>query len=120
VIDAESRRVLDAMPDAVVAADDDGVIVYTNRATEALLGWPAGELIGQPLTTIVPGRLRDIHAAGFGRFAATREPRLMGHAVRIPALRRDGTEVAVELTLSLFPAGEAHLLLGSFRSVDQS
>ena len=97
--------ILDALSDAIVAADDGNRIVYCNPAAERLLGWPPGELRGRPLIDIVPPQLRDAHLDGFARFLRTNTPRLIGTAVRVPALRRDGSEVEVELTLSAFETG---------------
>lgn len=109
------RLVLDAFSDAVVAADEWNRIVYLNRALEAMLGWQADELIGRPLTTLMPERLREAHLAGFSRWVATREPRIMGRPLRVPALLRDGTEVEVDLTISAVPMPGGDLLVGSLR-----
>lgn len=97
------QAVLDGLSDAVVVADASGTIRYVNRSTESLLGAGAGELSSLPLTELVPLRLRAAHTAGLARYVATREPVLIGTAVQVPALRRDGTEVPVELTLSVVP-----------------
>lgn len=94
------RLLLDALPDAVIAADASHRIVYANLATGRLLGWEPSELIGQPLTFIIPRRLQAEHREGFKRFVATGQSRLAGQAVRVPALRRDGQEVQVELHIA--------------------
>lgn len=96
----DARRLLDGLGDAVVVADASGTIVYVNERTEELLGAPAGELTGRSLLVLVPERLRRAHAAGFGRYAAGGGARLVGGpAVRLPALRADGTEVEIDLIL---------------------
>lgn len=97
------QAVLDELSDAVVVADAGGTIRYVNRATERLLGAAPGELPTLPLTELVPPRLRAAHIAGVSRYLATREPVLIGTAVRVPALRRDGVEVEVELTIGAAP-----------------
>jgi PAS domain S-box-containing protein len=112
------RRLLDALPDAVIAADAANRVVYANGAAAALLGWPAEELVGRPLTTIVPERLRADHVAAFGRFIATHEARLVGRTTRLPALHRDGHEIEVELTLAAFHfGGQNDLIIGSLRDL---
>src|SRR5437660_765787 len=98
----DTRLILDSLGDAVVAADGANRIVYVNAAAERLLGWPAGELVGQAVTTILPPRLHAVHLAGFYRYTATHQAKLIGRPVRVPALRRDGTEVEIELTLAAF------------------
>jgi PAS domain S-box-containing protein len=94
------RGLLDAVADAVVAADPSDRIVFVNRAAEVMLDWPAQELVGQPLTTVIPSRLRGEHLKAFGRFVATGELRLGGRSLRVAALKRNGEEVEVDLTIT--------------------
>ena len=97
----DSQQLLDGLADAVIVADECNRIVYVNASGHRLLGWPPGELHGRPLVTIIPERLQARHVAGFERYLATREGRLIGTGpVRVPALRADGREVEVELTLT--------------------
>lgn len=91
------------IPDAVVVGDATrGTIELWNPAAEALFGYPAEEIVGRLLETLVPERLRAAHRAGLLRFSAAGRGPLVetGSAVELPALRRDGTEVWVELRLS--------------------
>jgi PAS domain S-box-containing protein len=108
----------DVLPDAVIAADEQGTIAFVNRAAAALLGWPAQELCGRGLTTIMPARMHVAHLAGIGRYAATHHPRVMGRPIRVPALKRDGAEVDVELTLAVasFEPGR-NLIIGTLRDL---
>jgi PAS domain S-box-containing protein len=118
VIELDFRQVLDTFADAVIAADGSGRIVYVNRAAEKLLGWHAAELVGHPLLAIIPARLHDVHRAGFQRYLTTRRAKLIGRPVRVPALRHDGTEVEIELTLSAFHVGEdEELFVGALRDL---
>ena len=113
------RALVETFADAVVAADEANRIVYVNPAAEALFGWAAEDLIGQPLTVIQPPRLRRAHTAAFSRYMDTGASKLLGRQVRVPALRRDGTEVEVELSIA---ATQAHsrgrrLVFGSLRDL---
>jgi PAS domain S-box-containing protein len=112
------RSVLDGFADAVVAADERGEIVFANPAAERLLGWDGGGLVGQPLVAIQPERLRDAHRSGFRRYLETRVPQLLGRPVRVPALRRDGSEVDVELAISAHPLdGRGELFVAALRDL---
>jgi PAS domain S-box-containing protein len=112
------REVLSVLPDAVVVANAKGEIRYANQAAETMLGWPAGELTGNPLTAIVPRRLRARHQIGFSTFIATRTPTIMGRPIRLPALRRDGSEIDVDLTLGVLSSSdEGELIIGSLRDL---
>jgi PAS domain S-box-containing protein len=64
-----------------------------------LLGWSAAELEGQRLVAIVPPALRDAHVAGFTRQLLGGAQRIGGEGVRVPALRRDGSQVEVDLEI---------------------
>lgn len=101
-IDVDHSLVVANLAEAVVVADDENHIAYVNTATEELLGWAPGELEGQRLTAIIPQRLHEAHIAGYTRYLVTRQPRLLGQPVRVPALRKDGTEVDIELVLNTF------------------
>ncbi|HYH51349.1 MAG TPA: SpoIIE family protein phosphatase [Acidimicrobiia bacterium] len=115
----DSAALLDALTDAVVIADSAGVIVYVNPAADRLLGAAAGDLVGGPLVEIIPERLRSAHLAGWERYTQKREARLIGSGtVRLPALRRDGTEIDIDLALSahITSAGE-EVIIGTLRDL---
>jgi PAS domain S-box-containing protein len=96
---------LEALPDVVVVADADGRIVYTNPAVRTLLGHEPSALRGAPLTVLVPERFRAAHTHGFDRFLATGTGTLVGATTQVPALHANGSEVAIELTLSRLDGG---------------
>ncbi|WP_282792813.1 SpoIIE family protein phosphatase [Streptomyces sp. CC224B] len=79
------------------AADDDGRIIAANAALAELLGWQTDELIGRPLTVLIPEHLRERHRAGFTALRLTGRSRLMGRSIPLPALHHDGTLVPVRL-----------------------
>jgi PAS domain S-box-containing protein len=98
------RALAAATPDAIVTADHRGRITYVNHATEALFGRSTHELVGEPLTTLMPERLRGQHRAGLARFLATREPRLIGRTIEMPALVAGGSEIAIEMSITTWDA----------------
>ena len=85
---------------ALIAADDTGRIVAISASALAVLGYDdADELVGKRLVAIIPPRLRQAHLAGFTLFFSTGRAPLLGRPVTVPALRRDDTEVPVEITI---------------------
>ncbi|MCV2490687.1 SpoIIE family protein phosphatase [Geodermatophilus sp. YIM 151500] len=102
---ADGAPLLEALPDAVVVADAAGQVVYANAAVAALLGHPPGDLVGHPLTVLMPERFRSAHRAGFGRFLATGRGELVGSTTQVPGLHADGHEVTVDLTLARIADG---------------
>jgi PAS domain S-box-containing protein len=92
-----------AMRDAVVVGDvGTGTIVLWNPAAERLFGWSAAEVVGTLMERIIPERLRAAHHEGLGRYAVEGCGPLIDREtpVDVPALRRDGTEITVELSLT--------------------
>ena len=107
--DAGAEQVLAASPNPVVAVDGQGLIAYANPRAEEALGWPADELIGQPVETLIPERLRDRHVQHRATFFAHAAARPMGIGLDLAARRRDGTEFPVEISLA--PVETPHGLL---------
>ncbi len=101
---------------AIVTVGDDGLISFASPEACALLGWDDA-LIGQPLTTIIPERLKGAHRAGFDRYVRTGESRLQGSTVRVPARKRDGTEQDIDLTIRVFRRPDGTKLVSAALSV---
>jgi PAS domain S-box-containing protein len=94
-------RLFQSVQGAVVAVGTDDLIAYATPEAMAILRWD-DQLIGQPLTAIIPERLRDRHLQGFARYATTGRSNLHGKTVRVPALCRDGKERELDLTIRVF------------------
>jgi PAS domain S-box-containing protein len=102
------RAILDSALDAVVSMNEQGVITDWNPQAEAIFGWSRGEAIGQSLAeTIIPPHYREQHRRGMKHYLATGEGPLLNRRIEITALRRDGTEFPVELTVSHSMQGDS-------------
>jgi PAS domain S-box-containing protein len=84
---------------AQVAADTTNRIIAASAPAAELLGWTVEELEGHRLVAIIPPRLRDRHIAGFTRHLLEGTSRILGTAVRVHALRRDDSEIEVDLLI---------------------
>ncbi|MCC6321462.1 MAG: response regulator [Phycisphaerales bacterium] len=96
----EFRTLLEAAPDALIISDEQGRIVLVNAQTERLLGYRRDELIGQPIEILVPERTRAAHPGLRRRYHENPEVRAMGSGMELAAVRKDGTEFSVEISLS--------------------
>ena len=86
--------------DALIAADDTNRILAVSRPALQLLGYDEPQqLVGRRLVTVIPTRYRQAHVAGFTLHFLTGRSPLLGNAVIVPARRRDGTEVTLQLTI---------------------
>lgn len=92
-------------PDAIISSDAKGRIVFWNLAAQDLFGYEPGEIMGRPVTVLMPESYRAMHEAGFARaMEAGRalRPRLPSECI---AIRKDGTEFPIEITHSSWKRG---------------
>jgi PAS domain S-box-containing protein len=89
---------------AVIAADSRGIVTYLNAAAEGMLGYTAAELVGQPLTRITPVRFHAAHRLSLQRMLSTGRSTLIGKTVTFEALKKDGSEVSLEVSLATWPS----------------
>jgi PAS domain S-box-containing protein len=106
-----SRQIVERAPDAIIMADRDGIIRLWNAGAEAVFGYPAAEAVGQSLDLIIPERLRARHWDGFRKVMETGATRYGAELLGVPAIRKDGTRISVEFSVTLL-RGPAEELLG--------
>jgi PAS domain S-box-containing protein len=110
----ESRRiVLETASDAVVSMDETGAIRFANPATMRIFGYDPTELIGKPLTVLMPEWMRKLHDAGFRRYQATGQRHLNWQGTELTALRKNGEEFPVEVSFGEL-AREGHKVFTGF------
>lgn len=105
----ESRfdAVAASVQDALIAADGESRIVFWSPSAERIFGWSESEALGQSLTLLMPERLRQAHCDGIRRVADGGETRIVGGPpVELVAIRSDGTEFPIELTLGRWSENE--------------
>ncbi len=93
-------QLLDTAPDAMVVVGQDGRILLVNLQTEKVFGYARTELLGQPLTLLIPERFRAGHPGHEARFFANPGPRSMGSGLELFGRRKDGSELPIEVSLS--------------------
>src|SRR3984885_3323103 len=98
-----SPSIREAIPDAVAAVNQQGVIIQVNSQTEALFGYTRDELIGQKIEILVPERQRPQHHLHREHFQQQPKIRRMGSDLDLYGKRRDGSEFPVEISLSPVP-----------------
>ena len=91
---------LESAPDAMLMTDADGLLTVVNRQAETLFGYDRSELLGRPVELLLPERYRDAHVAHRERYGAKPGNRPMGVGLDLWALRADGSEFPVEISLS--------------------
>ena len=104
--EARARALLEAASEGIVIADREGRIVSVNDKTEELFGYQRSELIGQGVEVLLPERFREVHPRHRSDYFASPRVRSMGSGLNLAALRKDGTEFAVEISLTFIETEE--------------
>jgi len=106
--------------DAHVTMDDRGTIVTWNPQAEALFGWPAPDVLGRQVAdVIVPPAHREAHWRGLQHFQKSGEGPILNRRIELLALRRDGTEVAVELAVAPIRLGNSWIFSAFIRDITE-
>ncbi|MEM5343600.1 PAS domain S-box protein [Paraburkholderia azotifigens] len=113
------RQVVEAAPNAMVMADRDGLIVLVNAQAERLFGYPRDELVGSSVDRLVPERLRGAHPDYRNMFYGNLSSRPMGTGRDLFALRKDGTEVPVEIGLNPVTTNEGIFVLAAIVDITE-
>jgi len=113
------RALLEFTPDPIVIVNADGEIVLVNAQALKCFGYTREELLGQPIEILVPEPFRGSHPAHRARYVAEPHVRGMGVGLELYALRKDGTQFAVEISLSPIETEEGILFASALRDITE-
>lgn len=111
------RSVVENTTDAVVGVDEDGEVVVANPAVERLFGYAPEELLGRPVTTLMPERLQSAHVDSFERYLSTGERTVDWNYVEFPGRHRDGHELQLSIAFRETEWGGKRVFTGFIRDV---
>ena len=109
------RSLVESASDAIVVADGRGIILSHNRSAATMFGHPQHDLVGQPLTVLMPPRYRYRHTAGLARLEAGGPGHLIGSVIELHGLKKDGTEFPIELSLATWKTDTGRFYSGIIR-----
>jgi PAS domain S-box-containing protein len=117
--DSRFQSILEAAPDVMLICNRQGEIILANAQVETVFGYRRDELQGCALDILLPDRFRQIHMQHLQRFFANPQMRPMGSGRELCGLRKDRTEVPVEISLSPLPSDEGLQVLAAVRDVTE-
>ena len=115
--EARFRSVFESATDGIILADPDGRIISWNRAAAEMFGYSDHEIVGRPLSSLMPARYRERHEAGVRRQRSGGTSRIIGRTVEMFGLRRDGTEFPIDLAVGTWQTERGRFYSGIVRDI---
>lgn len=117
--EAKFRSVMESAIDAIISGDVSGNIRSWNSAATALFGYNEDEVIGRPIEVIIPEHFRKLHRDGMHRVSSGGPSHVIGKTVELAALRKDGSEFPVELSLAMWFLDDERYYTGIIRDISE-
>ena len=117
--EAKFRSVMESAIDAIISGDAEGKIRSWNSAATALFGYTEAEVIGKPIDVIIPDRFREAHQKGIHRVSSGGPTHAIGKTVELAAIRKDGSEFPVELSLATWFLDDTRYYTGIIRDISE-
>ena len=117
--EAHLRSILDAVPDATVVIDENGVIQSFSAAAERLFGYREAAVVGRNVSVLMPSPYREEHDRYIGRYLATGEKRIIGIDRVVSGQRKDGSTFPMKLEVGEMTSGERRFFTGFIRDLTE-
>ena len=115
--EAHNRAITQSAQDAIITSDSTGIVVGWNSGAEKIFGYAETEILGQPVTLLIPERYVDRHRAGLQRVAGGGRGHFVGQKVELEGLRKDGSEFPLDLSLSTWRSSEGWFATAIIRDI---
>ena len=119
-VERQARAIVGSALDAVVVMDAEGIVTEWNKQAEETFGWTRPEALGRRMSeTIIPAQYRLSHERGLEQFFKTGQGPVLNRRIEITALRRDGSEFPVELTITPLKSGDSWTFSSFVRDISE-
>lgn len=111
------RSIVESTVDAIISTEADDKITFWNQGAKNVFGYSEEEILGKPVTILMPERYREQHAKGVQRYVQTGRPSIIGKTAEMHGLRKDGSEFPIELSLSTWKTKQKTFFSGIIRDI---
>jgi diguanylate cyclase (GGDEF)-like protein/PAS domain S-box-containing protein len=111
------RSVAETATDGVILADHEATILYWNRSAERIFGYTAHEIVGQPLTMLMPRRYQEVHRNAVQQLAEGNPPQIIGKIMELHGQRKSGEEFPLELSIGTWTTSKGTYFSGVVRDI---
>ena len=115
----EHRVIVETANDAVVSMDEAGAILLANPATGRIFGYELVEIVGKPLTMLMPEMMRKLHENGFKRYLTTGKRHVDWKGVELMGQRKNGREFPVEVSFGELTSDGHKVFTGFIRDISE-
>ena len=115
--EARFRAITRSATDAIVVADVNGTVTFWNEAAGHMFGYTEQDILGRPLTMLMPESFREAHSEGIRRMGRGGESRVIGKVVELVGLHKDGHQFPIELSLSTWEGQGQRSYSGIIRDI---
>ena len=113
------RVVAETATDGIITIDERSIILFVNKASERIFGYPASEMMGREVTMLMPDYLRETHRKSVGRYLQTGERHISWTAIELRGLHRSGKEIPLEVSLGEHVHGKRRIFTGIVRDISE-
>jgi len=113
------RSVVESASDAIISIDGSSTITAWNNAASILFGYQTEEILGRPLTILMPEEFRDAHLNGIKRAISTTGQDMSRYPVMLEGLKKDGSVFPLELSYASWKTGEGVYFTGIIRDITE-
>jgi PAS domain S-box-containing protein len=115
------RKIAECAKDAIIMMGPKGEISFWNPAAEKIFGYPSNEAIGKHLHSLLaPGRFRDAYQKGLSYFQKTGQGDALGKTLKLEAIRKNGEEFGIELSVNSVHLGGKWHAVGIVRDISEN
>lgn len=113
------RALAEAAADGIITINAGSTILFVNAAAEKIFGYSNEEMLGQPLTMLMPEYLRHLHRKGIARYVETGQKHIGWSAVELPGLHKNGAQIPLEISFGEFTKGNQRFFTGIVRDITE-
>ncbi|MFQ6607325.1 MAG: PAS domain S-box protein [Fidelibacterota bacterium] len=113
------RSLAQTATDGVIIINAKGKIRFFNQASERMFGYSSGEIIDKKVTLLIPNEFQKKHIAGLARYLKTGKPVVLGKTLELTGLRKDGSKLPIELSLSEIQTGGEKAFISIIRDISE-
>jgi PAS domain S-box-containing protein len=117
--EARIRSIVETARDAIISVDNQGNIVFWNHGAEMMFGYSLDEIVGKPVTLVIPERFHEAHQSKLNQVVSTSKAAIGENPLKLSGLKRNGSEFPLELSLASWVTKEGVFFTGVVRDISE-